>query len=104
MKSLILGSVLAMVVVACIEPTTGPQTEPQAQPQEPGIAQTFVDGLWSYCVTAGPQQCIIVPVHDGATQECLSRCRAAGFPSPHCIYVNDDTFPCEFDIAALVKP
>ena len=104
MKSLILGSVLAMAMVACVEPAPEPQPEPQAEPRRASTEQTFIDGMWSYCVTAGPQRCIIVPVHDGATQECLSRCRDAGFPSPHCIYVNDDTFPCEFDIAALVRP
>lgn len=106
MKSLFLGSILALAVAACVAPSPEPepQSQPQSQPElqsdpapgshKPGEPANLTQGMYSYCVTAGPGRCIVVPLHDGATTECLNTCRAAGFANPRCIYVSIDNWPC----------
>jgi hypothetical protein len=92
MKATILSSVFAMAVVACVQPA---DPEAAARPQTGVTEQSFVEGEYVYCVTAGPERCIVFPVREGASQQCLNACRNAGFPSPRCVYVNVDNWPCE---------
>lgn len=91
MKATILSSMFAMVMVACVEPAA---PDPAGEPQVGVREQSFVEGEYVYCITAGPDRCIVFPVREGASQECLRACRNAGFPSPRCVYVNVDSWPC----------
>ncbi len=91
MKALIFGALFAMATVACVEPTP----EPAPDPQTGAVEQKAEDDVGLYCVTAGPDLCIMVfPIYQGATQQCLSSCRAAGFPNARCVYFHGDSFPC----------
>ena len=85
MKSSILGAVLALAMIACVEPAP--------EPQLVSTEQASNENVLAYCVTAGPVRCIIVPLILGnASQQCHDMCVAAGFPSPRVIFVQES--PC----------
>jgi hypothetical protein len=87
MKSLFLGSVLVMAVVACVDQSPAPPPTPKEASTESEIGTNTV--WWCSNYTDG---CISVsPLYPGPKDECIELCQDAGVASPRCVLVRD---PC----------
>jgi hypothetical protein len=99
---LIVASILALCVVACVappdtqpEPETALRSETSALVESDGAAPRLPWAAVWLCVNDDSQSCVAIPItFDNARAECIRICRLVGDPDPICLITPVSRLEC----------